>query len=157
MSRSGYTDDFDDQWALIRWRGAVTSAIRGKRGQEFLREMAAAMDAMPEKSLSQKSLNTRVRYARWALLGKLAASTCGRLIRKIETQLLMRSASLSHWPAKSCTKMTKGASKKLPSNAGNGCVHGSSNCSRRGQRERTAYSGLYVLGNARLQLPENRL
>lgn len=51
MSRSGYADDMDDQWALIRWRGAVKSAIRGKRGQAFLREMLAAMDALPEKKL----------------------------------------------------------------------------------------------------------
>jgi hypothetical protein len=50
MSRSGYCDDLD-HWALIRWRGAVQSAIRGKRGQSFLREMAAAMDALPEKRL----------------------------------------------------------------------------------------------------------
>lgn len=51
MSRSGYSDDFDDHWSLIRWRGAVTSAIRGKRGQAFLREMLAALDALPEKKL----------------------------------------------------------------------------------------------------------
>ena len=51
MSRSGYVDDMDDQWALIRWRGAVKSAIRGRRGQAFLREMLAAMDALPEKKL----------------------------------------------------------------------------------------------------------
>jgi len=29
MSRSGYTDSCDmDQWDLIRWRGAVASAVR---------------------------------------------------------------------------------------------------------------------------------
>ena len=50
MGRSGYSDDCDG-WALIRWRGAVKSAIRGRRGQAFLRELAAAMDAMPEKIL----------------------------------------------------------------------------------------------------------
>ena len=50
MSRSGYSDDCDG-WALIRWRGAVASAIRGKHGQAFLREMLAALDAMPEKRL----------------------------------------------------------------------------------------------------------
>lgn len=32
MSRSGY-DDCEDNWAMICWRGAVASAIRGKRGQ----------------------------------------------------------------------------------------------------------------------------
>jgi hypothetical protein len=52
VSRSGYSDDYaDDQWALIRWRGAVASAIRGKRGQALLRDLLAALDAMPEKRL----------------------------------------------------------------------------------------------------------
>jgi hypothetical protein len=57
MSRSGYVDDCD-QWDLIRWRGAVNSAIRGKRGQAFLQEMLAALDAMPEKSLIENDLQT---------------------------------------------------------------------------------------------------
>jgi len=56
MSRSGYTDDCEDQWALIRWRGAVNSAIKGKRGQAFLRETLAALDAMPVKELIDESL-----------------------------------------------------------------------------------------------------
>ena len=52
MSRSGYTDDcYDDQWQAIMWRGAVASAIRGKRGQAFLRELIDALDAMPERRL----------------------------------------------------------------------------------------------------------
>lgn len=51
MSRSGYSDDCDSEWGLICWRGAVASAIRGRRGQAFLREMLAAMDALPEKKL----------------------------------------------------------------------------------------------------------
>lgn len=57
MSRSGYSDDCDG-WALIRWRGAVTSAIRGKRGQSFLRELADALDAMPEKRLIRNELQS---------------------------------------------------------------------------------------------------
>lgn len=56
MSRSGYVDDMDDQWAHIRWRGAVASAFRGKRGQAFLREMLAALDAMPKKRLVASAL-----------------------------------------------------------------------------------------------------
>ena|SRR5258706_13078469 len=48
MSRSGYTDDCEN---MGLWRGAVERAIRGKRGQAFLREMAAALDAMPVKEL----------------------------------------------------------------------------------------------------------
>lgn len=51
MSRSGYSDDIDDLWASIRWSGAVKSAIRGKRGQAFLREMLAQLDAMEDKRL----------------------------------------------------------------------------------------------------------
>lgn len=51
MSRSGYTEDCDNEWAAIRWRGQVASAIRGKRGQAFLRELMEALDAMPEKRL----------------------------------------------------------------------------------------------------------
>lgn len=57
MGRSGYTDDFDDNFALIRWRGAVKKAINGKRGQAFLREMLAALDAMPEKRLIRDALH----------------------------------------------------------------------------------------------------
>jgi len=58
MSRSGYVEDCDmEQWALIRWRGAVMSAIRGRRGQALLREMRDALDAMPDKRLIAKSLD----------------------------------------------------------------------------------------------------
>jgi hypothetical protein len=56
MSRSGYIDDFDDQWHAIMWRGAVASAMRGKRGQAFLKEMLAALDALPEPKLIAKEL-----------------------------------------------------------------------------------------------------
>lgn len=48
MSRSGYSDDCEN---LGLWRQAVSVAIHGKRGQAFLREMAAALDAMPVKEL----------------------------------------------------------------------------------------------------------
>ena len=58
MSRSGYSDDNEDQWALIRWRGAVRSAIRGRRGQAFLREMIAALDALPKPELAAGTLRT---------------------------------------------------------------------------------------------------
>lgn len=60
MSRSGYIDGYGDsdgeQWHLIMYRGAVTSAIRGKRGQAFLKEMLSALDAMPEKKLIREQL-----------------------------------------------------------------------------------------------------
>lgn len=56
MSRSGYSDDWDDHWATIRWRGAVNAAIKGKRGQAFLKEMLVALDALPEKVLIAEEL-----------------------------------------------------------------------------------------------------
>lgn len=57
MSRSGYSDDGDsEQWAMICWSGAVKSAMRGKRGQAFLRELIAALDALPGKALIAESL-----------------------------------------------------------------------------------------------------
>lgn len=55
MSRSGYSDDCGG-WDLICWRGAVKSALKGKRGQAFLVELADAMDAMPDKRLIADSL-----------------------------------------------------------------------------------------------------
>lgn len=48
MSRSGYTDDCEN---LGLWRASVSRAIHGKRGQALLREMLAALDAMPTKEL----------------------------------------------------------------------------------------------------------
>lgn len=52
MSRSGlYENDGDDNLAYGRWRAQVSSATRGKRGQAFLRDLLAALDAMPEKRL----------------------------------------------------------------------------------------------------------
>lgn len=57
MSRSGYSDGDDyDPWQHIMWRGQVASAIRGKRGQAFLRELVDALDAMPEKRLIKNHL-----------------------------------------------------------------------------------------------------
>lgn len=53
MSRSGYSDDCEN---LNLYRATVERAIRGKRGQAFLRELAEAMDAMPEKILISSEL-----------------------------------------------------------------------------------------------------
>lgn len=57
MSRSGYSEDLD-QWDLIRWRGQVAAATRGKRGQALLRDLLASLDAMPDKSLVVEELAT---------------------------------------------------------------------------------------------------
>jgi len=77
MSRSGYSYDID-QWDLIRWRGAVKAAIRGKRGQRFLRELAAALDAMPVKELVAEELVT--------LDGEVCAMGCVAVARGIPAE-----------------------------------------------------------------------
>ncbi len=56
MSRSGYSDDYCDDNRGCLYRSAVESAIHGRRGQAFLREMLAALDALPEKRLIQNML-----------------------------------------------------------------------------------------------------
>lgn len=70
MSRSGYSDDYDDDnWSLIRWRGAVASAIRGKKGQAFLKELLAAFEAMPEKKLIANSFSEQGSYCTLGVIG----------------------------------------------------------------------------------------
>lgn len=71
MSRSGYSDECDG-WALIRWRGAVMAAIRGRRGQQTLRDILSALDAMPVKALAAESLVTE--EGSFCTLGALGAS-----------------------------------------------------------------------------------
>lgn len=69
MSRSDYSEDCDDNWSTIRWRGAVASAIRGKRGQAFLRDLAEAMDAMPVKRLIAEELQADGEFCTIGVLG----------------------------------------------------------------------------------------
>ena len=71
MSRSGYGDgDGTDSWYQICWRGAVNSAIRGKRGQNFLNELLQALDDMPNKELITDEL---VRNGSYCTLGVIGA------------------------------------------------------------------------------------
>ena len=58
MSRSGYNDGDGDNWSFIKWRGVVASASRGKRGQKLLRDLRAALLALPEKKLIAEALET---------------------------------------------------------------------------------------------------
>jgi hypothetical protein len=51
VSRSGYIDDDFENWSHIRWRGQAASATKGKRGQQFFRDLIAALDALPAKVL----------------------------------------------------------------------------------------------------------
>ena len=70
MSRSGYSDE-GSSWDTIRWRGAVASALRGKRGQQVLVEILAALDVMPEKELIAEALVTP--EGKYCTLGVLGA------------------------------------------------------------------------------------
>lgn len=55
MSRSGYSEDLD-QDDVAMWRGQVASATRGRRGQKFLVDLLAALDAMANKRLIRDEL-----------------------------------------------------------------------------------------------------
>lgn len=55
MSRSQYTD-LDDNWQMIKWRGMVSSSIRGQRGQKLLKDILHALDNLPEKVLIANDL-----------------------------------------------------------------------------------------------------
>lgn len=68
MSRSGYCDD-GDNWAMICWRGAVKSAIRGKRGQLLLTELLAALDKMPNKRLIESELESHGEFCALGVVG----------------------------------------------------------------------------------------
>jgi hypothetical protein len=69
MSRSGYTYDAD-QWEYIMYRGAVASSIRGKRGQDFLKELLAALDAMEVKELISGELEVQGQFCMLGVIGK---------------------------------------------------------------------------------------
>jgi hypothetical protein len=80
MSRSGYTDDWDgENWQYICGRGAVVSAFRGKRGQAFLREMLAALDAMPEKKLIAHDLEVDGAVCALGAVGKVRGLDMSKL------------------------------------------------------------------------------
>jgi len=51
MSRSGYSDDCDDEVPVALYRQAVRRATTGYRGQHLLRRLRDALDAMPVKRL----------------------------------------------------------------------------------------------------------
>lgn len=72
MSRSGYSDDYgdDDPLALGRYRAQVASAIRGKRGQALLRELLAALDAMPVKQLVAGELEAEGQFCALGVVGQ---------------------------------------------------------------------------------------
>lgn len=80
MSRSGYVeDDGDDPLELGRWRGRVASALRGKRGQTMLRELAASLDAMPDKRLIAHELQADGEFCTLGVLGAARGIDLDRL------------------------------------------------------------------------------
>lgn len=70
MSRSGYQEDCGNDWQQIMWRGAVTSAFRGRRGQAFMREMLVALDALPVKRLVKNNLEENGEVCALGAVGK---------------------------------------------------------------------------------------
>ncbi len=65
MGRSGYTDECENLWL---WRGAVLRAMSGKRGQAALRDLATALDKMPEKKLAAHSFQRGGDPCSWGAL-----------------------------------------------------------------------------------------
>jgi hypothetical protein len=59
MSRSGYSEDCDDEYNTANlYMANLERATKGKRGQAFFRAIADALDAMPEKRLVAEELQT---------------------------------------------------------------------------------------------------
>jgi hypothetical protein len=79
MSRSGYSDDYDNYAVLMCYRGVVASATRGKRGQRFFRELVAALDVMPEKRLIAHDLENPEGVCALGALGKQKGVALPRL------------------------------------------------------------------------------
>jgi len=72
VSRSGYYDECDlDDGSFAMWRGIIASATRGKRGQQFFRDLVAALDAMPVKRLCANALGTEEPEGDVCALGSL--------------------------------------------------------------------------------------
>lgn len=69
MSRSGYSDDYEDNWRYICWRGAVASAIKGYKGQRFFKELLEALENMPNKRLISDSLVEDGEFCTLGVLG----------------------------------------------------------------------------------------
>lgn len=78
MSRSGYSDDWDDGNGWL-YRRAVDNALAGRRGQAFLKEMLAALDALPEKKLIEGELEHSGAVCAIGAVGKARGVDMSRL------------------------------------------------------------------------------
>lgn len=80
MSRSGYSDDFDEEiWSVILWRGAVAKATKGKRGQKLLQDLLLALESMPEKQLISGELRSKDGVCALGALGQIRGMDLERL------------------------------------------------------------------------------
>jgi len=79
VSRSGYTEDCDEDWQLYLYRGTVTRAINGRRGQAFLRDLLAALDAMEVKELIRDELEHEGAVCAIGALGKVRGIDMAKL------------------------------------------------------------------------------
>lgn len=80
MSRSGYIDDCDDNWAMICWSGVVARALGGKRGQVALREILDALNALPEHVLCREELvNAKGQCCTLGALGRARGLDMGKV------------------------------------------------------------------------------
>lgn len=89
MSRSDYSDNYDQQEAAM-WRGRVASATRGRRGQQFFRDLLAALDAMPVKRLIADDLE---RLGEFCAIGSLCKAR-GIDVRGLDSENTAQVASL---------------------------------------------------------------
>jgi hypothetical protein len=86
MSRANYSDDFDDYYLVALWRGAVRSALRGRRGQAFLRDLLSALQALPDKRLIAGSMEKDGRFCAIGALGKARGVDMSDIDRMIENE-----------------------------------------------------------------------
>lgn len=92
MTRSNYTSDADN---LAMWRGQVASAIRGRRGQKFLRDLIAALDAMPERRLIKHELEKDGEVCAIGALGKVRGISMTELDPE-DTQEVANAFDIAH-------------------------------------------------------------
>lgn len=56
MGRFYEGEESDEPGAQGRWQGQLMSQIRGKKGQAFLRELLASLEAIPDKRLTEGAI-----------------------------------------------------------------------------------------------------
>ena len=78
MSRSGYSYDCEES-SLNLYRANVDRALAGKRGQAFLREMLAALDALPNKRLISEAMESDGEVCAIASVGRYRGTDMSKL------------------------------------------------------------------------------